>query len=131
MTGKAPVFGAQFWERMPLKVLDWDAVARHIVDNDIAHAAAGLIHSEGVDYWAVGDILENGEPIPEDMTYLAVASAVRDPALFIGADQPIPMWVYEGEARLRWPECDDLSTLYWPESAVTILREGKKARSRG
>ena len=64
----------------PAKVFDWDRAARRIKETGATHAAAGL---SGDWEWTGGDILRDGKPIPEDDTYVYLASTWATPELQI------------------------------------------------
>lgn len=104
-------------ERM---VFDWDKAARIIKEKGIKDAMAGL---SGDFPCTGGTILENGEPVMDDYTYLA--STWATPVLSYQDDEDeknvdgvveFPCFVMEHET--EWNE-----KTKWPESALRILKE--------
>lgn len=100
----------------PMKVFDWDKAARIIKEKKPEHAEAGLIED-----WSStgGMIYNNGKPVPEEDTYVYLASIWATPTLILNHwDEEIECWVYQSE-KPEWNE-----RTYWPESALKILEGG-------
>lgn len=98
------------------KVFDWDRAAEIILRSECLEAAAGLA---GDWEWTGGPILRGGKPVPRGETYTFLASTWATPELEVGgvlhdcyrmASQVPPEWG------------DDHAKVYWPESALRILR---------
>lgn len=99
----------------PLKVFDWDKAARHIKNNKVKNAYAGL---SGDFEWTGGDILIDGKPVEKDKTYTYLASTWATPLLvLLDTDDEITCWKYQKDTD-DW----DAET-YWPQSALDILNE--------
>lgn len=90
------------------KVFDWDKAAKYIVEHNVKNASAGLESD-----WenTGGEILENGNPVPQTDTYTYLSSNWATPQLETD-DEIIDCWCYND----AW----DADT-YWPESALVIL----------
>lgn len=95
-----------------LMVFDWDRAAEIIKERGATSAAAGLSQDWE---WTGGEILKDGKPVPEDETYVYVASTWATPELEIGGEI-IDCYRMESETD-GW----DAKT-YWPKSARSILR---------
>jgi len=96
------------------KVFDWDKAANLIVNGRVVDASAGL----GGDWeYTGGVILSEGQPHPEDKTYVYLASTWATPELSLDGGTPIPCWRWANES----PGWD--SGTYWPESARKILNQ--------
>ena len=99
-----------------LKVFDWDKAAQIIKDRQPQKASAGL---SGDWEWTGGDIYKNSSPIPEDDTYVYLASNWATPELEIDGEL-MDCYIMEGEAPKSWPS-ENYAKLYWPKSALEIL----------
>lgn len=96
----------------PKKVFDWHKAAELIKERKPELVSAGLC---GDWDWTGGDIWKNGEPIPEDETYVYLASNWATPEIEIDGEK-LDCFVMEGETD-GWD-----SSTYWPESSVEILK---------
>ena len=94
-----------------LKVFDWDRAAELIKKCNAINAYAGL-----ADDWEYtgGKILENGIPVPEEDTYVYLASTWATPEIEIDG-RVFDCYKMQSETD-NW----DAKT-YWPESAKKIL----------
>lgn len=93
-------------------VFDWDKAALLIVEHGAKEAKAGL---RGDWEYTGGDILRDGEPVPQEETYVYLASTWAVPELSLDG---IPYECYRMESQT--PNWD--SDTYWPLSAVAILK---------
>ena len=94
-------------------VFDWDKAAQIIKEEKVKDASAGLAGDWG---YTGGKIFENGLPVPEDETYVFLASTWATPQLRIDG-KLIDCFKMESETE-NWDE-----ETYWPESAKKILEE--------
>jgi len=92
-------------------VFDWEKAARVLKELGAKDASAGL---EGDWEWTGGEILRDGRPIPEDDTYIFLASTWAKPQLLI-AGESIPCFRMESETP-GWH-----SKTYWLPEAMAIL----------
>lgn len=92
-----------------LMVFDWDKAAQIIRDTGAKYAAAGLR-----DDWSytAGPILDDGEPVVDEYTFLASTWAV--PELYVNGEY-IECYKMKSET----PGWD--SETKWPDSALAIL----------
>lgn len=98
-------------------VFDWDKAARLIKEKQPDEASAGL---EGDWGYTGGSIYRDGKIIPEEDTYVYLASTWATPQLDMDGDV-IDCYRMESDT-LGWD-----SGTYWPESAKRII-EGKKEK---
>jgi hypothetical protein len=104
-----------------VRVFDWDAAARLIVEREATVARAGLAGDWG---YTGGTIFRNGKPViggddsDEVDAYTYLASTWATPELEIDGEL-IDCWRYADETE-GW----DANTK-WPESALAILNESK------
>lgn len=99
-------------------VFDWNKAAQFIVERRPEEAIAGLARDME---WTSGPIFRDGAPVPEEDTYVFLASPWATPILRLicpEADEDIPCWLYMSQA----PEWNEKT--YWPESALEILKIG-------
>lgn len=98
-------------------VFDWDLAASLIANGRVVNAEAGLR-----DDWEYtgGAIFSEGQPHPEDKTYIYLASTWAVPELVLDGAAPIPCYRMASEV----PGWD--AHTYWPQSARDIL-DGPKA----
>jgi hypothetical protein len=97
----------------PLMVFDWNKAARIIKESKTSEAYAGL---SGDWEYTGGIIFSNGVPVPEDDTYVYLASTWAKPELETD-DGRVYCYIMQDEAgKYGW----DAHT-YWPESAINIL----------
>jgi len=94
------------------KVFDWDRAAQIIVERGATEASAGL---SGDWEWTGGQILQDGQPIPQNDTYTFLASTWATPELDINGEI-IPCF------KMRSEVPDWNAKTYWPESALAILK---------
>jgi hypothetical protein len=94
-----------------LKVFDWDRAAQIIRRAGATEASAGL---SGDWEYTGGRIFADGKPIPQDETYVYLASTWATPELEVNGETH-DCWRYESETD-GW----DAHT-YWPESARALL----------
>ena len=99
-------------EGKELMVFDWEKAALLIKTKGAKNASAGL---QGDWEWTGGDILRDGNPIPEEKTYVYLASTWATPEIEIDGET-IACYRMEKET----PGWD--SGTYWPEEALKILR---------
>ena len=98
-----------------VKVFDWDSAAQIIKVKGLRDAYAGLLGDWMQTY---GCIMRDGEPVKDDMAYLA--SVWATPAIRFG-DVTIPCFRYQEDV----PEWD--AHTLWPDSALEILKGGDEA----
>ena len=94
-----------------LMVFDWDKAAKLIKESNAKSAAAGL--RSDWEYTG-GKILADGKPIPENETYVYLASVWATPELELNGEI-IECYKMQSET----PQWD--AETYWPESARKIL----------
>lgn len=97
------------------RVFDWNKAAQILhdrkFDNPVQKAGAGL---SGDWEYTGGDIYCDGKPVPQDDTYVYLASSWATPELSVDGEL-IDCWIYENDSDGWGPHT------YWPESAVAIL----------
>jgi len=101
----------------PLMVFDWNKAAKLIKDNKPFTASAGLAGD-----WDCtgGEIYRDGKPIPQDETYVYLASIWATPELEMdGLRQDC--YIMEEDLPAEWEE--DPAYIYWPKSALDILND--------
>lgn len=95
----------------PVMVFDWNEAARRIRAAGCRDASAGLAEDWE---WTGGEILRDGKPVPQDETYVYLASTWATPELQgDGVDGPCFVMASETDG---WT-----SSTYWPDSALAIL----------
>ena len=96
------------------KVFDWNEAARRIKESGTSSAAAGLRS----DWDHTGGLIFSGyEPIPEDDTYVYLASSWATPELDLQlGDGPQDCYIMQSE-QPSWN-----AGTYWPDSALEILK---------
>jgi hypothetical protein len=101
-----------------MMVFDWAKAARLIAERKPKEASAGL---EGDWEWTGGLIYADGAPVPQEETYVYLASTWATPELYLDGDV-IDCFVMEPDTEWR-------SGTYWPPEALRILadQEQKKA----
>ena len=94
-----------------MMVFDWDKAARLIKEQNAQNASAGL----AADWeYTGGAILADGRLVPQDDTYVFLASTWAIPELQIDCEM-VDCFKMQSET----PGWD--SETYWPESALAIL----------
>ena len=111
-TMKAFVMGDVNREKEPM-VFDWDKAAQIIKERNAVSASAGL---SGDWEWTGGKILAGGKPIPENDTYVYLASTWATPELEIDGEI-IDCFKMQSETD-KWD-----SGTFWPESALETLKK--------
>jgi len=104
-----------------LMVFDWDRAAELILRSDALDARAGL---SGDWEWTGGEILRGGRPVPSDDTYTFLASTWATPEIEIMGDVQ-PCYRMQSTVPEEWLmgiTPGDEANIYWPESALRILR---------
>jgi hypothetical protein len=96
-----------------LMVFDWFKAAELIKKNKNKTASAGL---SGDWEYTGGKIYENGKPVPEEDTYVYLASTWAVPQLKI-KNKFIDCFLMESKTP-NWNE-----KTYWPEEALKILND--------
>ena len=91
-----------------MMVFDWAKAAELIKEHKASDAAAGL---EGDWEWTGGSILSDGKPVPEEDTYVYLASTWATPQLEIDGEY---FDCYRMESEL--PDWD--AHTYWPPEAI-------------
>lgn len=94
-----------------LKVFDWEEATRRIKASGATSAWAGLA---GDWEWTGGRILAEGVPVPQEDTYVYLASTWATPELDLG-DGPEDCYRMQSKTP-GW----DAGT-YWPQEALNIL----------
>ena len=94
------------------KVFDWVRAAKIIKEKGADSASAGL---QSDWEWTGGDILKDGEPIPEKETYVHLTSTWAIPELNIEGEIT-ECYLMESESTWKYGA-------YWPEEALKILGE--------
>jgi len=94
------------------KTFDWDKAARLIKERNPQKVSAGL---QSDWEWTGGDIYKNGKPVPQEDTYVYLASTWAIPEINIDGNIE-DCYKMESET----PNWD--AETYWPESALEILR---------
>lgn len=94
-----------------LMVFDWDKATQIIKEKSVSSASAGL---SGDWEWTGGEILINGKPIPENDTYVYLASTWATPELEVDGEI-IDCFKMQSETN-NWN-----AHTFWPESALKIL----------
>lgn len=92
-------------------VFDWDKAAQLIKDKKASEASAGL---SGDWEYTGGPILSDGIPVPDEDTYVYLASTWATPQLEIDGER-LDCYKMKSETD-GWD-----SSTYWPESARQIL----------
>lgn len=99
-------------------VFDWNKAARLIAERKPNTASAGL--QSDWEYTG-GPIYANGQPIPQDETYVYLASTWATPELDMD-DDVVDCYIMEDEVPAEWVAGgQDYSGIYWPDSARAIL----------
>jgi len=93
-------------------VFDWDKAAEIIKERGAVAASAGL---SGDWEWTGGPILADGRPVPEEDTYVYLASTWAEPELHI-EDEVLECYRMADQS----PGWGD--STYWPPSALAILK---------
>ena len=97
------------------KVFDWDKAARRILETQAFNASAGLAGDWGC---TSGEIWRDGKPVPQEDTYIYLASPWATPELDI-----------DGNIEDCWIAADQTewnSGTYWPDSALAIINNVTK-----
>lgn len=94
-----------------MMVFDWNRAAQIIRDRSAREASAGLSNDWE---WTGGPILADGNPVPQDQTYVFLASTWATPELEVDGER-MDCYVMES-ATPGWT-----SGTYWPDSAREIL----------
>lgn len=92
----------------PLRCFDWKKAARLIAERKPRNASAGLIEDWE---WTGGTIYRDGQPVPENETYVYLVSTWATPTLIMDGDE-FSCYFIEGE-RNEEP--------YWSDEARQIL----------
>ena len=100
-----------------LMVFDWNKAAMLIKKSGVDSASAGL--NSDWEYTG-GPIFSDGKPVPEDDTYVYLASTWATPAIEIG-NKIYDCFIMESEVPEEWG--DNYAKIYWPESALKIIKE--------
>jgi hypothetical protein len=92
-------------------VFDWIKAANYIVDNNVQHAGAGLAND-----WEYtgGTIWKEGKSLPEDQTYVYLASTWAIPELETNGIKR-GCYIMQSETD-NWD-----SSTYWPKEALKII----------
>jgi hypothetical protein len=104
------------------RVFNWDEAARLILASEVPYAQAGLLENW---WWTAGDILQDFQPVPEGATYTFLGSLWATPAIVLGSGEPLPCFITADQVPASWLEPHghtDLAKVYWPASALAILR---------
>jgi len=99
-----------------LKVFDWDKAAELILRSECRNAGAGL---SGDWEWTGGAIFKDGRVVPQDDTYTFLASTWATPEIELDG-RIESCYRMASECPSEWGE--EYSNVYWPESALRILR---------
>lgn len=94
------------------KVFDWEKAARLIRESGANEASAGL---SGDWEWTGGAIFRNGEPVPEEETYVYLASTHATPELELNGEV-VDCYRLKSETP-GWG-----SDTYWPPEALAALK---------
>jgi hypothetical protein len=99
----------------PMKVFDWARAATLIKEHKPVCARAGLAGD-----WenTGGTIYRDGAPVPEDETYIYLASTWATPELDLDGEV-VPCYIMESEVPWGWG--DNYAKIYWPEQALNVL----------
>lgn len=98
-------------------VFDWNKAATLIKERGAVRASAGL---ESDWEWTGGSILENGEPVPPEDTYVFLSSSWATPEILIDGE-PMDCFILGKDVPEEWG--DDWAHVYWPQSALDILNK--------
>ena len=100
-----------------LMVFDWNKAARLIKKSGANSASAGLARD-----WenTGGTIFSDGKPVLEDDAYVYLASTWATPELEINYKRQ-DCFIMESEVPEEWG--DNYAKIYWPESALKIIKE--------
>ena len=96
----------------PHRVFDWHKAAELIRDAKPCEASAGL---RGDWEYTGGTIYRDGKPVPQEETYVYLASKWAAPQLDMDGEI-VECWLSKKDAPEGWD-----SGTYWPESALAIL----------
>ena len=96
----------------PLMIFDWHKAAELIKECSPKEVHAGL---RGDWEWTGGAIYKDGKPVPQEDTYVYLASTWATPEIELDG-QVFDCFVMEGESSNGWG-----SDTYWPDSALLIL----------
>lgn len=97
-----------------LMVFDWEEAARRIKASGARSASAGL---RGDWEYTGGPILEGGKPVPQDDTYVFLASTWATPELRLDGGEPEECYRMQSAT----PGGAWGSDTYWPQEALQIL----------
>ena len=100
-----------------LMVFDWNKAAMLIKKSGVDSASAGL--NSDWEYTG-GIIFSDGKPVPEDDTCVYLASTWATPKLEIDYKKQ-DCFIMESEVPEEWG--DNYAKIYWPESALKIIKE--------
>lgn len=100
-----------------LMVFDWDKAAKLIKERNAQSASAGL---QSDWEWTGGCILDEGKPVPEEDTYVYLASTWATPEIEIEG-KVYDCFIMESKVPKEWG--DNYAKIYWPKSALKILGE--------
>ncbi|GAS95510.1 uncharacterized protein RMCC_2476 [Mycolicibacterium canariasense] len=104
----------------PVRVFDWVKAAKIITERGAQDASAGL---SGDWEWTGGEIFADGQPVPEDDTYVYLASTWAIPELDVDGDI-IDCWTWQSDTPGWDPKKQTGgwgSGTYWPAEALAIL----------
>ena len=99
-----------------LKVFDWEDAAKRIKARNPDSVSAGL---SGDWEWTGGLIYKDGKPVPQEDTYVYLASIWATPQIEIDGDRQ-PCFVLQ-DKRPDWN-----SSTYWPKEALDILKTTRR-----
>lgn len=106
-------------------VFDWVKAAELIRDRKATHASAGL---SGDWEYTGGEIFAGGAPVPEDDTYVFLASTWATPEIEIDGDE-IDCWMWQSDSP-GWDAEKETggwdSHTYWPPEALAVLESVSK-----
>jgi hypothetical protein len=98
-----------------LMVFDWIKAANIIKERNAKYASAGLSNDWE---WTGGDILRDEKPVPEDDTYVYLASIWATPELDVDGEI-MDCFIMKDEMPSTWK--GDPAHIYWPLEALQIL----------